>query len=82
MPRPTPAPRGAADEKVPAPPRLVVGTVVVARPEARLRGADPFTRLVVIGEASDGSVRVTKLGGDGGRYWAKVSTAALQKVEV
>ena len=67
---------------LPAAERLYVGTVVVAKPEARLRGADPFTRLVVIAEGTDGTVRVAKLGGDGGRYWTKVRPMLLQKVEV
>lgn len=79
---PADAKTAAMAQSMPTAERFVVGTVVVARPEARLRGADPFMRLVVIGEAADGTVKVTRLGGDNGRYWTKVRTAVLQKVEV
>ncbi len=62
--------------------RLVVGTVVVPTTNNIIRGADMFTRLVVIDEKADGTVKLARLGGDDGRYWTGIPVGLLQKIEV
>lgn len=57
--------------------RFVVGETVVPGPDGRLKGADPFHRLVVIGVARNGTLTLARLGGDEGRYWDNVPASAV-----
>lgn len=57
----------------------VVGMVVTA---TRLRGEVDGTRMVVLAVNRDATVRLARLGGDGGRYYPKVGIAALTLAEV
>lgn len=72
----------ARAKATPKAPRYVVGSVVVIGDEVagRVRGYVKGTRLVVIAENKDGTLKVAVLGGDGGRYYPKLPAAMLKPV--
>ncbi len=76
-------PASAADKaryaNTPRAERLYAGSVVVAA-NGGLRGVDPFTKLVVLAENTDGTVKLAVLGGDEGRYYAKIPARLLMKI--